>query len=224
MCTYHLSMNSRELISKIRKKVENYMKKHYSSGHDFSHVIRVYNLCKVIGEKEGAAMLILEAVSLCHDLGRWCEKDNPRLDHAKKSAEIASKILEETGFPTNKIPHVLYCIKSHRFSKKIKPITLEAQILQDADRLDICGAIGIATTFAHGGAINSELYNVEDPFFLNKKRKLDDKKYVLDHFFIKLLKLPNIMYTKTAKKLAKKRREFMKLYLKQFKREIEGTA
>jgi uncharacterized protein len=107
----------------------------------------------------------------------------------------------------------------HQFSKGTTPETLEAKILQDADRIDISGATGIAMTFAYGGAKNIELYDEADP--LAKKRKLDDNKYVLDHFQTKLLRLCATIHTRTGKDLIRERSRYLKSFMDQFLNEIK---
>jgi len=208
------------MIKSIREESRYYMQEHHFSGHDFSHITRVHKLCQTIGKIEGADMLVLEAAALLHDLGREEEKKNPKINHAEKSAEIAEGILQKVRFSKAKIPSVLYAIKTHRFSKGIVPTSLEAKILQDADRIDIIGAIGVAMTFAYGGAYNRDLYDPYDPFA--KNRELDDRKYSLDHFKTKLLNLIDTLHTDAARKVAKKRSRFVKQFLKEFKKEIEG--
>jgi uncharacterized protein len=213
-----LNLQEAEQINKIEKEAKEYMAKHCFSGHDFSHVLRVFRLCNVISKDEHADRLILFASALLHDLGRGDELRDPKIDHAEKSAEISLPILEKVNFPKDKIPAVLYAIKVHRFSKGIAPTTLEAKILQDADRIDISGALGIATTFAFSGAHNRELYNLEDPFA--EKRNLNDKEFAIDHFYAKLLNLPQTMHTKAGKKLAERRAAFTQRFLKELREEI----
>jgi len=208
------------ILAEVGREVKRYMDKHHFSGHDFSHVLRVQKLCRVIGEEENADMLVLLASALLHDLARDEERKNPGVDHAEKSAEIAKDILQRTGFPREKIPAVVYAIRVHRFTKGVTPTTLEAKILQDADRIDISGAIGIATTFAYSGVYNREIYDFNDPFAEN--RSLDDHNYSVDHFYTKLLNLPKTMHTRISKQIAEKRIEFMQLFLKELRDEIEG--
>jgi len=210
------------ILARVEREAKRYMKEHHFSGHDFAHVLRVQKLCKAMGCKENADIVVLLASALLHDLGRDHERKNPAIDHAEKSAEIAEEILRKVGFPSEKISAVVYAIKVHRFSKGVTPTTLEAKILQDADRIDISGAVGIASTFAFGGVHNSEIYNLDDPFAEN--RDLDDKNYVLDHFYAKLLHLPETMHTKIGREMAKKRTKFMSLFLDQLKYEIEGKV
>jgi uncharacterized protein len=207
------------LIEKIKRESEKYMKLNHNSGHDFSHISRVHKLSKIIAENEkNVDMLILETAALLHDLGRHFERKNPEINHADKSVEIAREILNKVGFPKEKIKQVLYAIEVHRFNRGIIPSTIEAKILQDADRVDISGAVGIAMTFTYGGSSEREIYDIKDP--MAKKRIPDDKKYSLDHISNKLLKLPSNMNTKMGKRLAEKRKKFLEIYLEQFRNEI----
>jgi len=113
---------------------------------------------------------------------------------------------------------VLYAIDVHRYSRGILPVTLEARILQDADRLDALGAVGIARVFLTGGALGREMYHPEDPFC--RYREPDDGRWNLDHFYKKLLKLEAGMHTKSARKLAAKRTAVLERYLSDLEDEI----
>jgi len=208
-----------EIASVIRLKqvALEYVQQHACAGHDQTHAIRVHRLCRIIGEKERADLLVLEAAALLHDIGRSYEHTT----HAEKSAEIAEGLLKECQFPEDKIPQVLYAIRTHRFSKGTTPETLEAKILQDADRIDIGGATGIAMTFAYGGSKNMELYDETDP--LAKNRKLDDNRYVLDHFQAKLLRLAETIHTRTGRHLIRERSRYMKSFVNQFIKEISSN-
>jgi uncharacterized protein len=126
--------------------------------------------------------------------------------------------LKKVALPAEERTKVLYAVEVHRFSKGITPVTLEARILQDADRLDAIGAIGIARVFMTGGTLERALYNPRDPFC--KNREPDDKKWNLDHFYNKLLKLESGMHTKTARELAGRRSEVLKRYLRDLEEEI----
>jgi uncharacterized protein len=210
------------ILAKIESEAKRYMSKNCFTGHDFSHVLRVQKLCKVIGKQENADMMVLLTAALLHDLGRNDERKNPSIDHAERSAEIAKEILQKTEFPCGKIPAVLYAIRVHRFSKGMTPTTLEAKILQDADRIDISGAIGIATTFAYSGVYNRELYDINDPFA--ERRSLNDSNYSIDHFYAKLLNLPKTMHTKIGKQIAERRTEFTKLFLRELKEELSSST
>jgi uncharacterized protein len=203
------------LIEHVKRVALAYIQQHSYAGHDQTHTLRVCGLCRAIGQKENADLLILEAAALLHDIGR----SSQQVDHAEKSAEMADRLLKECEFPLDLIPQVLYAIRMHRFSRGMEPDTLEAKILQDADRIDISGAVGVAMAFAYGGAKNMELYDKDDP--LAKNRKLDDNVYVLDHFQSKLLKLPEMIHTKTGRQLIRKRATYLKSFINQFVKEID---
>ncbi len=190
--------------------------------HDFSHVLRVYRNAEIIGRAEGADMQILLLASLLHDVGS--EKKNRSkstcLHHPGREAAV--DFLKEIGLNEDSRRQVLYAIDVHRFSLGIFPETLEARILQDADRLDAIGAIGIARVFMTGGAIGRELYHPTDPFC--RAREPDDGKWNLDHFYKKLLRLEAGMHTESARKLAAKRTEAMKRFLSDLDDELADPA
>ena len=182
--------------------------------HDFQHVMRVYHNAEKICKKEkGNKELVLTAV-LLHDL----VKSSNRKNSTNQSAKLSEKILKENSFSNNEISIICDAIREHSFSKGKVPSTLEGKILQDADRLDAIGAIGLARVFSFSGSHNRSFYDPNDPF--SKNRNLNDGKWALDHFYEKLLKLEAKMNTKTGKLLAKKRTRILKNFLKEIKREI----
>jgi len=135
-----------------------------------------------------------------------------------ESAKKSKKILEKLDFSEEEIAVISDAIREHSFSQNRTPKTLEGQILQDADRLDALGAIGIARVFATGGSLKRPFYKIEDPFC--KKRIPDDHTWTVDHFFAKLLKLESLMNTKPGKVEAKKRTRILKEFLNQLKQEL----
>ena len=201
-------MNQLQNLKKITKqKLQN-----NDPAHDFEHIMRVYRnaeqLCKT---ENGNKKLILSAV-LLHDIIK--NKNNSALE----SAKLAEKILKKNNFSLDEIIIISNAIKEHSFSKGKIPSTPEGKILQDADRLDAIGAIGLARVFSFSGSNNRPFYDPNDPF--SKNRNVNDKKWALDHFFKKLLKLEQKMNTKTGKLLAKKRTKILKNFLKEIKDEI----
>ncbi|MBO3769987.1 MAG: HD domain-containing protein [Candidatus Brockarchaeota archaeon] len=202
--------NMNSLVDLIREKALKY----YNSdpGHDWSHAERVYKMCMKIMNEEGGDPEVLTAAALLHDVGISYEFEEG-IDHSEKSAEIAGKILYEIGFPRDKIVKVQEAIRQHRFKSGIKATTLEAKILQDADRLDAIGAIGIARTFSHGGNRKIPIYS-----------KDENVASTLKHFYDKLLKIRYLLNTRMAKAIAKERHEFMEAFLSRLLKEIEGEA
>lgn len=189
--------------------------------HDFSHITRVFKNAQHIGKSEHADMQVLLLAALLHDAGPESKIPKSSPDSNPIGLKKAEEFLATKGFPDDVRKKVLYAIETHRFSKGIVPKTLEAKILQDADRLDAIGAIGIARVFLTGGALKRELYNPEDPFC--QAREPDDGKWNLDHFYKKLLKLESGMHTDFAKKVAGTRTAVLKQYLFDLQKELEET-
>jgi uncharacterized protein len=187
--------------------------------HDFYHIMRVYKNAKLIGRREGSNMEILLTAVLLHDLVVYPKGSNKSFKSSDESADLAENILLSHGYPQDQINHISSCIRAHSYSKRFVPESLEGRILQDADRLDALGAIGIARTFSVGGSQNRTFYNANDPF-CRSDRELDDIRWTLDHFQAKLLKLKDLMHTGTAKKIAQQRTKFMMLFIRQLQKEI----
>lgn len=167
-------------------------------------------------------MQVLLLAALLHDaiegskLGLLYQdkEDDPEV---KKQEEVIG-FLNGVDLSEEARERVIYAVMVHSFSRGIKPETLEAKILQDADRLDAMGAIGIARVFLTGGSLNRPLCNPQDPFC--KNREPDDRMWNLDHFYKKLLKLESGMHTSTAKRIARRRAEVLRRYLQDLEEEI----
>jgi uncharacterized protein len=202
----------------IEKKVKR-MLEGRDPAHDFHHIMRVYKNAKRIGRREGTNMEILLPAVLLHDLIVYPKGSAKSSKSSDESADLAANILQSYGYTHDQINQICYCIRAHSFSKRLVPASLEGRILQDADRLDALGAIGIARTFSVAGSENRTFYNPNDPF-CKSNRDLDDMQWTLDHFQTKLLKLEDFMHTQTAKKMAKERTRFMKLFIRQLQKEI----
>jgi len=189
------------------------------SHHDKSHVERVYNLAVRIARKENADLDVVKAAVLLHDIARALEDEGKIEDHAVESAKMAMKILEEVDFPKEKIPKVIHCIEAHRFRGGAEGESLEAKVLQDADRLDILGAIGIARVFMRGGWSNQPLYDPTVP----PKEKYDGRSLTpVNHIYEKVLKLKDTINTKTAKQIAEERHKFVGQFLNRLLKEWNG--
>jgi uncharacterized protein len=201
--------------------IKKYVKRIYAKNdpaHDFEHIMRVYkNAEKICKTEESNKKLVLISV-LLHDIIKKSETDKRTKSSSALSASKSIKILEKLKFSDNDISIVSEAIRNHSFTKNKISKSIEGRILQDADRLDAIGAIGIARVFSVSGAKNRQFYEPSDPF--SKNRKMNDKKWALDHFFKKLLLLENVMNTKTGKIEAKKRTIVLKNYLDSLKKEI----
>lgn len=206
------------MMKRIENSLRNILENGPSAGHDITHSLRVRDLCMHLAHAEGGDIQVLEASALLHDIGRPAELKDPATDHAVISAQLAPGILSVAGFASGKIPAVVYAIKHHRHSSGVLPETLEARILQDADRLDISGALGIAMTFAYSGALDRNLYHSGDP--LAEHRQLDGDTYALDHILSKLIHLPCQMHTVTARMIAEERNRFLDGFVEQLAGEI----
>jgi len=202
-----------EIYENVRKRMEK-----NDPAHDFEHVMRVCENAKMICSKEKANKKLVLYAALLHDLVYFPKKDIRSKTSSTKSSKEAKKILEKFSFQNDEIKIISDAILSHSFSKNKKPKTFEGKILEDADRLDAIGAIGIARTFAVGGSENRPFYNKLDPFC--SKRTPNDKTWTLDHFYKKLLLLEGKMNTNSGKKEARRRTKIIKNFLLELKKEI----
>jgi uncharacterized protein len=205
-----------KVLDLLKKEV--YDGQNNDSAHDFQHIMRVYNNAKKICKNENVnEKLVLSAV-LLHDIVSYPKSDKRSKLSSTESAKKSKKILKKLNFSQKEIQIISDAIRDHSFSKNKTPATIEGKILQDADRLDALGAIGIARVFAVGGLEKRSFYNLQDPFCNN--RLPDDTTWTLDHFYRKLLKLESLMNTKSARVEAKRRTKVLKNFLIQLKKEI----
>lgn len=176
--------------------------------HDLGHLARVWANARAIAlDEPGVDWQVLEAAVWFHDLVN-VPKDSPdRAQASIRSAEAAVAILRQEGFPPDKLEAVAHAIAAHSFSAGIAPETLEARILQDADRLEALGAIGLARMFLISGRMGGGIVDMDDPMALH--RPLDDKRFALDHMEVKLLRLPATMQTRMGRMMAEERAEWM---------------
>jgi uncharacterized protein len=189
--------------------------------HDFLHVTRVTELARRIALAEGSDLAIVVPAALLHELFNY-PKNHPQSHRSGEvCAEHAARVLRAEHFPEQTIGAICDCIKSHAFSRGIMPATIEGKVLQDADRLDAIGAIGIARCFATSGEMQLPLYDPVDPFC--RSRQADDKAHGLDHFYRKLLRIPDGLHTPTARAIAEDRLRLMTQFLTQLEREIMFT-
>lgn len=177
--------------------------------HDLTHIQRVWRNAQAIAATEPAAdtELLLAAVIL-HDCVT-VEKDSPLRSQASRlSAERARELVAPLGWMGERVDALAHAIATHSFSAGLRPETLEARIMQDADRLDAIGAIGIARCFYVGGRLRSGLYSPEDP--AAERRPLDDKRFALDHFKAKLFQVADGFLTPAGQAMAAERAQLMR--------------
>ncbi|MCB0356552.1 MAG: HD domain-containing protein [Bdellovibrionales bacterium] len=190
--------------------------------HDYLHFHRVVNTAKKLAERERAEMAIVVPAAWLHDFV-IVAKDSPLRNQASKlSAEAAVEYLASIGYAEKYLREIYHAIEAHSFSANIPCETLEAKIVQDADRLDALGAIGVARCFATGGVLGRPLYAQEDP--LCEKREANDRSYTLDHFYQKLFKVAESLHTSTARQVAQQRVEVMKDFVQNINLEIHAQA
>ncbi|WP_199450529.1 HD domain-containing protein [Vibrio harveyi] len=190
------------------------------AAHDLSHVRRVVKTARQLALQEGAELAVVLPAAYLRDCFTY-PKDHP---NRKQSSAIAAtkaiSFLESIDYPAQYHDAIAHAIESHSFSANITPITLEAQVVQDADRLDALGAIGVTRCIQVSTLFDATLYNEQDMFA--EHRELEDKRFTIDHFQTKLFKIVDTMNTKAAYEEAVKRKAFMQSYLEQLRQEVEG--
>jgi uncharacterized protein len=188
------------------------------AAHDISHVRRVVKNVRYLSDFEGANPLIALPAAWLHDCVQ-VGKDSDRRHHSSRLAAAAAReFLAGLDYPPELLPGVVHAIEAHSFSAAIAPQTVEARVVQDADRLDSLGAVGIARCLLVGGRLDRPLCDPVDPFC--DRREPDDARYTLDHFYAKLLHLPATMQTPAGREEARRRAEFMGAYLDRLREEL----
>ena len=188
------------------------------AAHDRAHVERVVTTARQLADAEGAQMDVVVPAAWLHDCV-VLPKDHPHRAHAaQRAAEAAKGFLVDEGYPEQWIPNIEHAIAAHSYLGDVVPETTEAKVVQDADRLDALGAIGLTRCFTVGGALDQTLYHPDDPFC--DDRPPDDDTYTLDHFYAKLLRLPDTMQTEAGRAEAKERASFLRTYLDQLRDEL----
>ena len=188
------------------------------AAHDISHIMRVVKNVMYLTDIEQSNSLITLPSAWLHDCVAVA-KDSPlRAQGSNMAAEAATKFLVGTAYPEELLPEVFHAIEAHSYTADIPTRTLEAAVVQDADRLDSLGAIGIARCLLVGGRLNRPLCNNEDPFC--EGRDPDDGQFTIDHFYAKLFKLPETMKTDAGRREAQRRADIMRRYLDDLRKEI----
>lgn len=193
----------------ILKKTKEFVRSEFSgdgTGHDYFHIERVAKIAGRIAKEENADEFLVELAAWLHDLG-----DHKLHNGVDKSEEMISEFLNGLNVDQEIISKVIEIVSQVSFSKGKTASSLEAKIVQDADRLDAIGAIGLARAFAYGGSKHREIHNPEE-----------SEDTTVQHFYDKLLKLKDLMNTDAAKKIAGERHQYLEKFLDRFYLEWEG--
>lgn len=205
------------MIQKTEEWVKNKFEKD-GSGHDFWHIQRVVTLAEKIAEKEGANIFTCQMAAYLHDI-----PDEKLVDDVEKATEEVIRFLQALGLTEDEISPIWNALKDVSFKgNHTIPQTIEGKVVQDADRLDALGAIGIARTFAYGGNKERLMHDPTRPLLDETKGYRDKNTTSVQHFYEKLFKLKDLINTETAKNIAEERHAFMKQFLDAFFKEWKG--
>ncbi len=208
------------LFAQISREARRYFRNARGS-HGWDHTMRVDKLCQRIGRKEKADLAVLRLAALLHDIGREEEdRTNGEICHGERGAALARDILVRYAVPAELTERVIHCIESHRFRRNKAPLTLEAKILFDADKLDSIGAVGIGRAFLFAGEVGARLHNPERDLKKTKPYTKEDTAY--REFEIKLRHIQSRLHTREGKRIARDRHKFMVVFFDRLDKEIKG--
>lgn len=210
-------MNLEEIEILLQKKISEVASSE-DPAHDLLHFQRVVAMAKKLCVQEQARAEIVVPAAWLHDLVIVPKNDPRRSQASRLSAEAAVKFLKEINYPAEFHEEIAHAVEAHSFSANIETKTLEARIVQDADRLDGLGAIGLARCFATAGLMKRAFYSADDPFC--EGRTPDDREFTIDHFFVKLFRTAETLKTNSGRLEGVKRVHVMKQYLEDLKFEI----
>ncbi|ADO48046.1 phosphohydrolase [[Enterobacter] lignolyticus] len=213
------------ILDNWQQRFEQWMQQHHASddaAHDISHFRRVWATARQLAQGSEADQQVILTACYFHDIVSLAKNHPQRHLSSRMAAEKTLTILRDDfpDFPAQAYPAVAHAIEAHSFSARIPAESLEAKIVQDADRLEALGAIGLARVFAVAGALNVALFDSDDPFA--DRRALDDKRYALDHFQSKLLRLPHTMQTEKGRALAEHNARYLVDFMAKIAAELKG--
>lgn len=208
-----------ETAETVRVRAQDYFES-ASPSHDWHHVQRVEQLAEtLLIERDDANERVLRLATLLHDIGRMREDRGIIDDHAVWGAKEANRILSDIGISSTEIKQIHHCIRAHRYSNDIEPQTIEAELLCDADNLDALGAVGIARCFSFGGELGQTLHDPEIPIETDETTGGQTQ---LNHFYKKILTLPERMYTEPGRRIAESRKSVVEEFVERFEQEAAG--
>lgn len=210
-----------------QQRFESWLDEHHASedsAHDISHFRRVWMTARKIMIHHQADPLVVLTACYFHDIVSLPKNHPERSQSSCLAARKTRDILHRDfpDFPPDRFAAVEHAIEAHSFSAGIAPQSIEAKIVQDADRLEALGAIGLARVFAVSGALGVALFDAEDPFA--DARSLDDRAFALDHFQTKLLRLPDTMQTDVGRELAQHNTDFLVHFMAKLSAELQGDC
>jgi uncharacterized protein len=194
--------------------------------HGFDHVLRVYRMAEMIGEELGADMGILKVAALLHDAsGAAPGEGGTRTSHEQDSAEFARRVLQEEEWAEERIRAVEHCIRTHRYRNQEEPVSLEAKILFDADKLDVVGAFGVARTIGYAVQAHRPIFSQPSERFLNEGLKEPDEPHSAYHeYLFKLRHVKDRLFTQSAKRIAEHRHQVLTQFFEQLAAEAVGEG
>lgn len=192
--------------------------------HGWEHVARVYRMAERLGGAAGADLEIVRAAALLHDVADAAPgEESQREEHELASARFAREVLESESWHSDRVAQVLHCIRSHRFRSREQPQTLEAQVLFDADKLDVMGAFGIARTIGYALQSGQPIYARPSATFRQEGRREPGEPHSAYHeYLFKLRHVRGRLYTTLAKSMADDRHRTLRLFFEQLAVEAEG--
>jgi len=218
-------MESTMELVQWQQRFESWLKAHHAAddtAHDISHFRRVWNTSQRLMKDRAVDALVILTACYFHDIVSLPKNHPQRGRSSQLAAARTTAILREdfADFPAHHYAAIQHAIEAHSFSAGITPLTEEAKIVQDADRLEALGAIGLARVFAVSGALGVPLFDPEDPFA--DARELNDRAFALDHFQTKLLRLPETMQTAAGRQLARQSADVLIQFMARLSAELRG--
>ncbi len=193
--------------------------------HGFDHVERVLALAQQLGTELGADLEVLQAAALLHDAAGAAPLSKARAEHEHSSAEFARAVLEQEGWSASRIEPVLHCIRAHRYRAAERPISLEAQVLFDADKLDVIGAFGVARTIGYAVQAGAPIFAEPSARFRNTGELEPGEPHSAYHeYLFKLRWVRDRLFTEPARRLAAEREQFLRAFFEQLAAEARGEG
>ena len=214
-------------LARWQQRFERWLEENHSTddtAHDISHFRRVWMTAQKIMDHQAVESLVILTACYFHDIVSLPKNHPERSQSSRLAALKTCDILRRDfpDFPPEHAASVAHAIEAHSFSAGIAPQSMEAKIVQDADRLEALGAIGLARVFAVSGALGVPLFDADDPFA--DVRILDDRAFALDHFQTKLLRLPDTMQTEMGRELARHNADFLIQFMAKLSAELHGDC